>query len=160
MSYELEAGEVNAKTRLPEDVPSLVYPSGTTIRYVATGDVTNGQFGLFEYDMAPLANGAMAHFHRTFSESFYILSGTVEILTGEDWISATAGSFFYVAEGGIHGFRNNTTEPASMLILFSPGRPREQYFDELSVVLSSGRPLSEQQWQELYNRHDQYQVQK
>ena len=158
MSYEPETGEVNAKIRLPEHVPTMVYSAGTAIRYVATGDVTNGHFGLFEYDMPPLSNGAAAHFHRTFSESFYILSGTVDIFTGEEWISATPGNFVHVAEGGIHGFRNNKTVTASMLILFSPGQPREHYFDELSKILSSGKTLSEQQWQEFYNLHDQYQV--
>ena len=41
-------------------------------------------------------------------------------------------------EGGIHGFRNRTAEPASLLILFAPGAPREAYFEGL-IEMAEGR---------------------
>ena len=31
--------------------------------------------------------------------------------------------------GGIHGFRNESDEPTSLLMLFAPGAPREVYFE-------------------------------
>ena len=31
----------------------------------------------------------------------------------------------------MHGFRNESGEPASMLILFTPGAPREDYFERV-----------------------------
>ena len=31
----------------------------------------------------------------------------------------------------MHGFRNESGEPASMLMLFAPGAPREAYFEGL-----------------------------
>ena len=34
--------------------------------------------------------------------------------------------------GGVHGFRNESGEPASMLLLFTPGAPREDYFETLA----------------------------
>jgi mannose-6-phosphate isomerase-like protein (cupin superfamily) len=49
--------------------------------------------------------GAAPHFHRTFSESFYILSGTVALYDGASWTDGTAGDFHYAPEGGIHAFR-------------------------------------------------------
>ncbi len=58
-------------------------------------------------------------------------------------------------EGGIHAFRNDADEPASMLILFAPGPPREAYFNELAELGASGRTLSEAKWTDLYARHDQ-----
>ena len=48
------------------------------------------------------------------------------------------GDFDYVPEGGLHGFRNDSGEPVSMLILFSPGAPREAYFEGL-VEMAEGR---------------------
>jgi hypothetical protein len=45
-----------------------------------------------------------------------------------------------------------------MLILFAPGPPREAYFTELAEINASGRTLSEDEWTELYARHDQYMV--
>jgi hypothetical protein len=45
-----------------------------------------------------------------------------------------------------------------MLILFAPGAPRERYFEELAEIGASGRRLSDEEWTELYARHDQYMV--
>jgi len=132
--------------------------STTTARFIAPGSLTRGRFGLFRWDMAARAGGASAHFHRTFSESFFILSGTVRLYGGEKWADATAGDFLYVPEGGVHGFRNDAEEAATMLILFAPGAPRERYFEELAEITDSGRQLSNEEWTELYARHDQYMV--
>jgi hypothetical protein len=33
-----------------------------------------------------------------------------------------------------------------MLILFAPGPPREDYFQELAVIRSSGRTLTAEDW--------------
>lgn len=48
---------------------------------------------------------------------------------------------------------NDSSEPASMLILFSPGAPREAYFDALAEN-AAGRRFSEEAWQDLCRRHD------
>ncbi|WP_367135549.1 cupin domain-containing protein [Saccharothrix sp. HUAS TT1] len=72
--------------------------------------------------MRPPAGGPAAHFHKTFSESFHVISGTVRLYDGETWVNATAGDFLYVPEGGVHAFRNDSDDPASMLILFAPRR--------------------------------------
>jgi hypothetical protein len=45
-----------------------------------------------------------------------------------------------------------------MLLLFAPGAPREQYFEELLDIATSDRQLSEQEWTNLYARHDQHMV--
>jgi mannose-6-phosphate isomerase-like protein (cupin superfamily) len=108
--------------------------------------------------MAPRAGGPGAHFHRTFSESFFVIAGTVRLYNGQEWVDATAGDFLYVPEGGIHAFRNESDEPADMLILFAPGPPRERYFQELAEVADKGLTLSEEEWRELFARHDQFMV--
>lgn len=55
------------------------------------------------------AGGPGPHFHRTISESFYVLLGTVRIFDGTDWVDVTPGGFAHVPIGGIHGFHNATT---------------------------------------------------
>jgi hypothetical protein len=68
----------------------------------------------------------------------------------------TQASGLYVPEGGIHAFRNESGEPASMLILFAPGAPRESYFETLAEVGKTGRTLTPGEWEEFYLRHDTY----
>lgn len=157
MTYVGETGEISATYRPVGEVETLVRP---TVRnsFVATGDVTNGEFGLFQYDMAPEAGGPAAHFHRTFSESFFILDGTVRLFNGENWVNATKGDFLYVPQGGIHAFRNDSDAPASMLILFAPAPPRERYFKELAELIDSGRELTPEERAEFLAKHDQYMV--
>jgi mannose-6-phosphate isomerase-like protein (cupin superfamily) len=90
------------------------------------------------------------------SESFFILSGKVQLFNGERWIAATAGDFLYVPEGGVHAFTSESGDRASMLILFAPGAPREGYFEELAEIATSGRQLTDEEWIELGRRHDNY----
>jgi mannose-6-phosphate isomerase-like protein (cupin superfamily) len=158
MTYLGEGGEVTALFRPTGDVEPLRLGTGTTARFVAPGWLTKGQFGLFRWDIEPRAGGAAPHFHRDFSESFYVLSGTVALYDGESWVRAGEGDFLYVPEGGVHGFKNDGDEPASMLILFAPGKARERFFEELADIAESGRQLSQDEWTELYARHDQFMV--
>ncbi len=44
------------------------------------------------------------------------------------------GDFLYVPPGGVHGFRNQGDAPASILMLFAPGAPREHYFEGLAKL--------------------------
>ncbi len=55
MTYVGEAGQVSARYRPVADVPALTTRSGVSRRLVAPGSVTNGQFGLFEWNMPPHA---------------------------------------------------------------------------------------------------------
>ena len=151
MTFVGDTGEISATWRPGSDVETLRLRS-TTARLVAPGSVTNGQFGLFRWDMTSGAGGSGAHFHKTFSESFYVIDGTVSLFNGDKWMDATPGDFLYVPEGGIHAFHNASEDKASMLILFSPGPPRERYFQALAEIAESGRTLSEEEWAE----HDQY----
>jgi quercetin dioxygenase-like cupin family protein len=157
MSFMSDRGEVGAIFRPAAEIPALVR-STSSVRFVAPGSLTRDEFGLFRWEMKPGAGGPATHFHRTFSESFYILGGTVGLFDGAHWVAAAAGDFLYVPRGSIHAFRNDGDADASMLILFSPGIPRERFFEELAEVSRSGRTLSPDEWTELYARHDQFMV--
>ena len=61
----------------------------------------------------------------------------MRLFDGDRWVDATSGDFLFVPEGGIHGFRNESGEEASMLILFAPGAPREEYMEQVGQARSS-----------------------
>ena len=103
--------------------------------------------------MAGDPSGPGPHFHRTISESFYVLEGSVRLYDGSRWIDAAPGDFLFVPEGGVHGFRNESGEPATILILFSPGAPREDYFETLARI-AGGLVLTDEEKAEFYLRHD------
>jgi mannose-6-phosphate isomerase-like protein (cupin superfamily) len=157
MSFEASGGEVSAVYRPLARVPDLVRAT-SSMTFIAPGSLTRRQFGLFRRDSAPHSGGPDAHFHRTFSESFYVLEGTVRLYDGKGWVEATAGDFLYVPKGGIHAFKTDSDAPASILILFAPGAARERFFMEMEEIRASGRRLNAREWTELYARHDQYMV--
>lgn len=146
-------GDVLARYR-PADTPSELPRPGGAASYLATGATTGGRFGLYRWDMGPEPAGAQAHFHRTFSESFFVVSGTVQLFDGATWLDGQLGDFVYVPEGGLHGFRNESGQPASLLILFAPGAPREAYFEGL-VELAEGRwKPTHDELQAFFEEHD------
>ena len=59
-----------------------------------------------------------------------MLTGSVRLYDGREWVTAQSGDFLHVPEGGLHGFRGS--DHASMLLMFSPGAPREDYFETLA----------------------------
>jgi len=161
LAYLKDHGEVSASFRPADVAPELALGSKTLVSYLATGATTVGRFGFYRWDMAPTPpsdHKPGGHFHRTFSESFFILDGTVTLYNGKTWIEATPGSFYHVPPGGIHGFSNNSGAAASLLLLFTPGVEREGYFEEIAAIVATGREVTQEEWADLHARYDQFEV--
>jgi mannose-6-phosphate isomerase-like protein (cupin superfamily) len=154
--YLGDEGEISAVYRPAATPPDLTMRSGGSADYLATGASTGGHFGLYRWNMAAQPGGPAPHFHKSITESFFVLSGTVRLFNGDRWTDAEPGDFLFVPEGGIHAFRNESGEPASMLILFTPGAPREPYFETLAEVGKTGLELTPKEWEEFYLRHDTF----
>lgn len=155
--YLGEGGEVTATRRPADHEPELRHGDGGAAHYLATGDDTHGAFGLYRWEMGPEPAGPAPHFHRSISESFYVLTGTIRIYDGTRWVDCAPGDFVHVPEGGIHGFRNESGARASMLLHFAPGGPREEYFEVLADA--ARREAMEREGRaEFMFRHDTYWV--
>jgi mannose-6-phosphate isomerase-like protein (cupin superfamily) len=151
--YQGEQPEASATLR-PNGAPhDIEYDSGGTADYLATGAQTDGLFGLYRWNMAAAPSGPGPHFHRTMAESFYVLAGSVRIYDGRAWRDCEPGDFVHVPPGGIHGFRNESGAPASMLILFAPGAPREGYFEGWLRFARERQPTAEA-LERFYEEHD------
>ena len=123
MSYSKDVGEVSARHRPAGEVPSVTYPSGTHVVFTAPGSATNGQYGLFEWNMTGTPGGADPHFHKTFSESFYVMEGTVRLFNGETWIDAVKGDFLYVPQAGFTPSPTKAVRPPGCSSCSRPARP-------------------------------------
>jgi quercetin dioxygenase-like cupin family protein len=150
-TYLGATGEVSAWARRA-DVPPELDLGPARASYLATGAQTGGHFGLYRWDMGPERTGPPAHFHRSISESFYVLLGTVRVYDGAQWLDCRPGDFVHVPPGGVHAFENASGEPASMLLHFSPGAPREGYFEGLPQVGS----MSQEEAAAFFLDHDNH----
>ena len=154
--YHGDEGEVTAHLRPASTPGDLPADATNPMDYLATGASTDGQFGLYRGYYPPTGKGPGPHFHKTITESFYILSGTMSLYDGTRWVDASQGDFLYVPQGGLHGFRNSSDEPAAMLLLFTPGAPREEYFETLVEVATGRATMTEQERHAFMIRHDTY----
>ena len=156
MTY-LGDGEASAVLRVRDGQPGIDL-GAMTVTVIAPPALTAGRYSLYRLDLAPEGGGAAPHFHREFAESFLVLTGVVQLFDGRTWVDAAEGDHLYVPEGGVHGFRNERPEAATLLMMSTPAAPREEYFAELARVAASGEKPSAAEWTRLYARHDQYMV--
>jgi quercetin dioxygenase-like cupin family protein len=156
--YTKEEPEISAwLKRAPENggAPPDYETFGTKYHYLANQQATDGDYGLYRVDIAPAGGGPPAHYHRAMSEAFFVLSGTMKLFDGNEWVDGHQGDFLYVPPGSVHGFRNEADAPASVLMLFAPGAPREAYFEGFAALAD----MTDDERREWFIRHDNYWVQ-
>ena len=94
----------------------------------------------------------VAHYHRDWDETVYGLTGTVTFTVEGTPHSIAAGSSLFIPRGAVHGFNNGSGEPATCLLVLTPGVLGPEYFRELSVLASEGLP-DEAKMREIMLRH-------
>ncbi|MCI2421020.1 cupin domain-containing protein [Saccharopolyspora sp. K220] len=148
--YRGNGGEISAWMRPNSTPPDLTMGGGEKCEFIAISSDTNGRFGLYRWTFGENETGPEAHFHRSISEQFYVLSGEVKLYDGSTWVTGRPGDYFYVPEGGIHAFKGG--DFASMLLTFAPGGPREAYFE----AMAAGGMSEDDDRQEFMIRHDNF----
>jgi mannose-6-phosphate isomerase-like protein (cupin superfamily) len=154
-TYHGEGGEPSAWIRRSETPSDIVFTNGGSCDYLVTGQRSDGRLGVYRWNFGESESGPDLHFHRSIAELFYVLSGEIRVYDGRAWVRAGPGDFYYVPEGGLHGFKGGGY--ASMLLMFAPGAPREAYFETLAV-LGRGGTMTDEERAEFMLRHDTYWV--
>jgi len=153
--YFGDTGEKNATLRPATVDADIVMASGVRVSYLTTAAQSAGEFGLYRWDFGEQSGGPAPHFHRSISESFFVLSGVVTLFDGVKEHEAGPGDFLHVPKGGIHSFRNDHGS-ASMLILFTPGAPREGYFELLGELAAGRFTPTPEEWVAVCKQNDQF----
>jgi quercetin dioxygenase-like cupin family protein len=86
----------------------------------ATGDTTNGAFGLIEQWMMPPGFASPYHTHHLEDEAFYVLEGEVAFVFDGKWSKAGPGTYVFGPREIPHGFKVVGNAPVRMLILCAP----------------------------------------
>jgi quercetin dioxygenase-like cupin family protein len=103
----------------PSGTAPALWGPGDRYDLLATGEETNNAFFQFEATVAT-GGGPPPHVHRREDESFYVVSGDLEILIGDSTHRAKAGDFIFVPRGTVHGFKNLGDNTAVQLVTFVP----------------------------------------
>ncbi len=106
---------------------------GDVYRFLATGEETAGKYAMWEA-IVPPGGGPPPHIHSREEEAFYVLEGEITFQIGDQRLVATAGTFANMPVGSLHCFKNESHQPAKMLISVAPAG-LEQMFLEVGVPL-------------------------
>jgi mannose-6-phosphate isomerase-like protein (cupin superfamily) len=98
----------------------------------ASGRSTGGSLTVIE---ATIDGGPPRHTHTREDESFYVLTGTLDVECGNDRFRAGPGSFVFLPRNVPHVFRS-AGGPATALLIVTPGG-LDDYFAELSAALAA-----------------------
>src|SRR5437867_3356673 len=111
-----------------------VYFLGLPTFLRATGQTTNGAFGLGENVMPP-GFASPYHTHHLEDEAFYVLEGDIAFVCDGRWTMARPGTFVFGPRNTPHGFKVLGDAHARMLLFCTPGG-----FEQFVVELSEPAP--------------------
>lgn len=106
---------------------------GDVYRFLATGDETDGKYALIEA-LVPPGGGPPPHVHSREEEAFYILEGEITVTVEDKRVIAGPGTFANMPIGSQHSFKNESKQPAKMLITVAPAGLERMF-------LEVGRPV-------------------
>lgn len=129
--------------------------NGMSINFKVTSETTKDQMGVYEISLAPKTIGAKLHYHRFMDETFIIQEGLVTMSLGKRTIVAEKGTVAHIPRFVPHGFRNDSDQPAKLLLIFNPAQNRENFFRGLHETLNE-RPVNPVKFLKLYEKYDSF----
>ena len=118
------------------DMGRTIAVVGDIYRFLATGEDTNGKYAMWEA-IVPPESGPPPHVHSREEEGFFVLEGEITFHVGAVRIVAKVGEFANIPIGTPHSFKNESNQPAKMLITIAPAG-LEQMFFEVGTPLPQG----------------------
>ncbi|MET9962826.1 cupin domain-containing protein [Streptomyces sp. NPDC006326] len=117
-------------------------------------DGIGGGFTSYRSTFAKGAVGAPAHFHTKATELFFVISGSLRVLVGEEVTVLNAGDFLAVPPHTPHAFAAAPGAEADVLFVFTPGMGRFDYLRLLSrVVRGEADPKEIAESSERFDNH-------
>jgi quercetin dioxygenase-like cupin family protein len=106
----------------------VLWGPGDLYTFLVTGEESGGCYFAMEA-LVPPGGGPPPHIHRHEDETFYMLEGECSFRLGQESVLASRGDFVNVPRGTVHCFHNNGTEPARIILTFTPAGI-EKFFEE------------------------------
>lgn len=102
---------------------------------LATGEQTGGAYCLADATVPP-GGGPPPHYHTREEEAFYVIEGEITFTVDGRTVAGTPGTFVQIPRGMPHAFRNNSGQPARMLVHCAPAG-FEKFMAEFATELPS-----------------------
>lgn len=139
-----------------EAVMETIAFGGVAVRFLVTGDSSNGSVTVFELTVGGGQKlPAPAHRHEAFEETFYGLEGRMTWTVDGVVSEVGAGEALCIRRGAVHRFDNPGMEEAKGLCVITPGVLGPEYFREMHAefVAAAGGPPDRGKLVEIMRRY-------
>ena len=123
--------------------------SGVTL--LADVPDTSGHLTSHRSIFQPGKEGAPPHLHREAAELFFVLGGSLRVLTGKKLVELNQGDYLLVPPNTPHAFEAAGNEPAEVLFVLTNAKPRFGYYRLLESAYRG-----ETDWAEVAKTSDLY----
>ena len=106
----------------------LLADRNSSVRLLLDATDTGGTISAHRVLLRDGAIGAEPHRHRLANEVFHVLDGVVDLLAGDQMLTATAGDLIVVPSKAAHAFGAAVGHDAELLVLVTPGIDRFDFF--------------------------------
>ena len=104
------------------DTNNLLWVLGHKIRLLDTDEL----YGMIEVTSPPHVPGPPPHFHKNEREFFFIIHGTLDVMSNSEWKRCGAGGFVELPPNTTHTFINNTETDVRLLVVGEASRQRSR----------------------------------
>ncbi|MEE2922228.1 MAG: cupin domain-containing protein [Pseudomonadota bacterium] len=111
------------------------------IRLLLSSEETAGDVTVYEFVLPPRSPGSPPHTHTREDEYFYVVSGVLTIMSGEQIQSLYPGDFAALNRGNTHMFWNASDE-TTKLIMTTTGGSFEGFMNSVAPRLAEAKPDS------------------
>ncbi|TDD34134.1 cupin domain-containing protein [Actinomadura sp. KC06] len=105
-----------------------------TMTLLADASATSGFLSSSRTALGRGKDGATPHYHRASAEMFFILDGRLQVLIGDEVVTAREGDLLVVPPHTPHAFAAPPDSAADVLIVLTPGVDRFDYFRLLDRI--------------------------
>lgn len=117
-----------------DQAESVVDGPTSLITLLADAPETGGAVTINRATLAVGSPGAPPHSHTRAAESFFVLDGELQVLVDDKVIDLAKGDFLLVPSGTTHAFAPPAGKEADILVVFTPGMRRFDYYRLLGRV--------------------------
>jgi len=110
------------------------------LTFLESKDSTDGGLDMFEMTVLPNGRMPVPHYHESWDETVYGLTGTTTFRIDGQEIALGPGQSVFIRRGVVHGFSNDTQEPSKCLCILTPGKLGPAYFREIAALLAEAPP--------------------
>ncbi len=111
------------------------------VRLLLSSEESVGDVTVYEFELPPRSPGSPPHTHTREDEYFYIISGALSVMTGDQILSLYPGDFAALNRGNTHMFWNASDE-TTRLIMTTTGGSFEGFMNKAGPRIAEAKPDS------------------